>query len=86
MKIERNYIIAREKNSPLGGHELTIDCTKKRAMTGIYSVKHKRLTPCATRTIIILQRENLNYLIVFITQGTFFFNTFVCRVLSGKHM
>jgi len=70
-KIERSSIIAREKNSPLGGHELTIDCMKKRAMTGTYGAKHKRLTLCATR-IIIFQREKLNYLIVCITQGTFF--------------
>ena len=43
-------------------------------MTGTYGTKHERLTPCATR-IIIFQRENLNYLIVCITQGTFFFST-----------
>ena len=59
---------------------------KKREMTGTYGAKHERLTPFATR-IIIFQRENLNYLIVCITQGTFFFfNTFVCHVLSGKRM
>lgn len=31
---------------------LTVFCTKKRAMTGTYGPKYKRLMPCATRTII----------------------------------
>ena len=46
--------------------------TKKRALTGTYHPKLKRLMSCAMRTII-LQRENLNYLIVCITQCTLFF-------------
>ena len=33
----------------------------ERIMTGTCGLKHKRLTSCATRTIIF-QRENLNYL------------------------
>ena len=41
---------------------------KKGAMTGTYGSKHKRLMPCATRTIFIFQRENLNYLIACFTQ------------------
>ena len=47
----------------------------------------KILTPCAARTII-LQRGNLNYLIVCFTWCTLFFNTidfycrFVCRALA----
>ena len=49
-------------------------------MTGIFGAKHKRLTPGATRTIVF-QRENLNYLIVCITQCTlFFFKTFVVSI------
>ena len=49
-------------------------------MTGIFGAKHKRLTPGATRTIVF-QRENLNYLIVCITQCTlFFFKSFVVSI------
>ena len=44
-------------------------------MTDTYGAKHKRLTS-STRTIIF-QRENLNYLIVCITQCTLFFQ-YVC--------
>ena len=33
---------------------------KGSVMTGTYDAKHKGVTPCATRTIII-QREKLNY-------------------------
>ena len=57
-------------------------CTKKkRAMTGTYGPKHKRLMLCATRTIIF-QRENLHYLIVYFTHSVpCFFNTllFYCQ-------
>ena len=49
---------------------------EKRAMTGIYGLKLKRLTPCAERTIIF-QRKNLDCLIACFTQCTLFFNTFV---------
>ena len=50
-------------------------------MTDTYGAKHKRLTS-STRTIIF-QRENLNYLIVCITQCTLFFiaNMFAVRYL-----
>ena len=36
---------------------------EKRAVMGTYGPKHKRLKPCATRTVIF-QRENLNYFMV----------------------
>ena len=55
-----------KKKDPLGGQELTgkkYSLCEKRAVMGTYGPKHKRLTPCATRTIIF-QRENLNYFMV----------------------
>ena len=61
-------------------------------MTGTFGAKHKLLTPCSTRTIIF-QRESENYLIVFITQCTLFFQNvcrfycqYVCRALSVKNV
>ena len=47
-------------------------------MTDTYGAKHKSLTS-STRTIIF-QRENLNYLIVCITQCNLFFQ-YVCFLL-----
>ena len=64
---------------------------KKQAVTGTCGAKHKRLMLCATRTIIF-QRENLDYLIVCITQCTLFFQhlffycQYVCHVLSVENV
>ena len=59
---------------------------------GTYGAKHKLLTSCATRTII-LRRENVNYLIVCITQRTLFFQhvsvfccQYVCCTLSVENV
>ena len=59
---------------------------------GTYGVKHKHVMLFATRTIIF-QGENLNYLIVCVTQCTLFFQQLcfllpICLpcVICGKHM
>ena len=47
---------------------------EKKGNAGTDGPKHKRLTPCATRTIIF-RRENSNYSIVSFTQRTLFSST-----------
>ena len=57
-------------------------------MKGTYGAKHKRLTSSATRTIIF-QRENFNYLIVYLinfVQHVCFYCKCACRVLSVENL